>query len=118
LLKFRNISFNNQHKLFFSSPLPIVGAFVTGICLSLLFSACSSTSTVNSSNSSAIPQGNSVSSKATVVRFGYQKSNILLKTKGVLEKRLSPDGISVEWIEFPAGPQLLEAMNVGSISDT
>jgi sulfonate transport system substrate-binding protein len=115
LIKFRNIPFNNEHKLFFSSVLPIAGAFVTGLSLSLLFAACSSTSTVNSSNSSAIPVSNSASSKATVVRFGYQKSNILLRNKGVLEKRLSPDGISVEWIEFPAGPQLLEAMNVGSI---
>ncbi|RCJ16693.1 sulfonate ABC transporter substrate-binding protein [Nostoc sp. ATCC 43529] len=93
----------------------MAGAFVTGVCLSLLFAACSSTSTVNSPNPSATSVANSASSKATLVRFGYQKSNILLKNKGVLEKRLSPDGISVEWVEFPAGPQLLEAMNVGSI---
>ena len=115
LIKFRNIPFNNQHKLLFSSPLAIAGAFVTGLCLSVLFAACSSPSTVNSSNPSATPVSNSAFSKATVLRFGYQKSNILLRNKGVLEKRLSPDGISVEWIEFPAGPQLLEAMNVGSI---
>jgi len=107
--------FNNQNKLFFCSFLPIAGAFVTGVCLSLLFAACSSTSTVNSPNPSATSVANSASNKATLVRFGYQKSNILLKNKGVLEKRLSPDGISVEWIEFPAGPQMLEAMNVGSI---
>lgn len=112
LIAIRN-SFSNQNKLF--SFLPIAGAFVTGVCLSLLFAACSSTSTVNSPNPSATSVANSASSKATLVRFGYQKSNILLKNKGVLEKRLSPDGISVEWIEFPAGPQLLEAMNVGSI---
>ncbi|ACC79375.1 sulfonate ABC transporter substrate-binding protein [Nostoc punctiforme] len=115
LVKIRNIPFNNQHKLFFSSPLPITGAFVTGLCLSVLFAACSSPSTVSSSNPSATSVSNSASSKATVLRFGYQKSNILLRNKGVLEKRLSPNGISVEWIEFPAGPQLLEAMNVGSI---
>lgn len=111
-IKIRN-SFNNQNKLF--SSLPIAGAFVTGLCLSMLFAACSSPSTINSSNPSATPVSNSASSKATVLRFGYQKSNILLRNKGVLEKRLSPDGISVQWIEFPAGPQLLEAMNVGSI---
>lgn len=110
----RNL-FNNQNKLFFCSFLPVAGAFVTGVCLSLLFAACSSTSTVNSPNPSATSVANSASNKATLVRFGYQKSNILLKNKGVLEKRLSPDGISVEWIEFPAGPQMLEAMNVGSI---
>ncbi|MBN3949821.1 MAG: sulfonate ABC transporter substrate-binding protein [Nostoc sp. NMS7] len=115
LIKLRNIPFHNQYKFFFSSPLPIVGAFVTGLCLSLLFAACSSTSTVNSSNPSATSVGNSAASKATVVRFGYQKSTILLRTKGVLEKRLAPEGITVKWSEFQAGPQLLEAMNVGSI---
>jgi sulfonate transport system substrate-binding protein len=115
LIEFRNILFNNQHKLFFSSPLPTVGAFVTGLSLSLLFAACSSTPTVNTPNANATSQGNSTSSKATVVRFGYQKSTILLRTRGVLEKRLAPEGITVKWTEFQAGPQLLEAMNVGSI---
>jgi len=38
-----------------------------------------------------------------------------LKTKGLLEEKLTPLGYSVEWTEFPAGPQLLEALNVGSI---
>ncbi|MCC5647116.1 sulfonate ABC transporter substrate-binding protein [Nostoc sp. CHAB 5824] len=115
LIKLRDIPFNNQHKVFFFSILPIVGAFVTGLCLSLLFAACSSTSTVNSSNPSATSVSNSASNKATIVRFGYQKSTILLRTKGVLEKRLTPEGITVQWTEFQAGPQLLEAMNVGSI---
>ncbi|MEH2146113.1 hypothetical protein [Nostoc sp.] len=96
LIKIRNIPFNNQHKLFFSSPLPIAGAFVAGLCLSVLFAACSSTPTVNSPNPSATSVSNSASSKATVVRFGYQKSTILLRTKGVLEKRLTPEGITVK----------------------
>ncbi|MEH2441604.1 hypothetical protein [Nostoc sp.] len=39
----------------------------------------------------------------------------LLKIKGLLEKRLNPLGIKVEWSKFAAGPQLLEAMNVGSV---
>jgi sulfonate transport system substrate-binding protein len=93
----------------------MMGAFLTGLSLSLLFAACSSPSTVNSPNTSATSVSNSSATKANVLRFGYQKSNILLRTKGVLEKRLSPEGVSVQWIEFPAGPQLLEAMNVGSI---
>ena len=52
-----------------------------------------------------------------VVRIGFQKYGtlILLKTKGLLEEKLTPLGYSVEWTEFPAGPQLLEALNVGSI---
>jgi sulfonate transport system substrate-binding protein len=51
------------------------------------------------------------------IRIGYQKFGILsiLKARGTLEKRLKSQGIKVKWIQFPAGPQLLEALNVGSI---
>jgi len=51
------------------------------------------------------------------LRIGYQKYGTLtlLKAKGDLEKRLAPWGIAVKWTEFPAGPQLLEGLNVGSI---
>jgi sulfonate transport system substrate-binding protein len=51
------------------------------------------------------------------LRIGYQKYGtlIILKTKGTLEKRLASLGYSVEWKEFPGGPQLLEALNVGAI---
>ena len=53
-----------------------------------------------------------------VLRIGLQKSASLLvlqKAQGTLEKRLAPLGVTVKWIEFPAGPQLLEGLNVGSI---
>jgi sulfonate transport system substrate-binding protein len=52
-----------------------------------------------------------------VVRIGFQKYGtlILLKAKGLLEEKLKPQGYTVEWTEFPGGPQLLEALNVGSI---
>lgn len=52
-----------------------------------------------------------------VLRIGYQKYGtlILLKATGALEKRLAPLGIKVTWTEFPAGPQLLEGLNVGSV---
>lgn len=100
---------SNHRKSFF--PNSILGAFVAGLCLSLLFAACTSNNPPNPTAQS----GNSTQNKAALVRFGYQKSEILLKAKGVLEKRLSPEGISVKWIEFPAGPQLLEAMNANSI---
>jgi sulfonate transport system substrate-binding protein len=51
------------------------------------------------------------------VRIGFQKYGklILLKAKGSLEKKLEPLGFKVTWTEFPAGPQLLEAVNVGAI---
>ncbi len=32
-----------------------------------------------------------------------------------LEQRLAPLGLKVRWVEFPAGPQLLEGLAVGSI---
>jgi sulfonate transport system substrate-binding protein len=52
-----------------------------------------------------------------LLRIGYQKYGTLtiLKARGELEKRLAPQGIEVRWTEFPAGPQLLEGLNVGSI---
>ncbi len=52
-----------------------------------------------------------------VVRIGYQKYGtlILLKAKGGLDAALKPLGYTVTWTEFPAGPQLLEALNAGAI---
>ncbi|MGE6495616.1 sulfonate ABC transporter substrate-binding protein [Cupriavidus metallidurans] len=52
-----------------------------------------------------------------LLRIGYQKYGTLtlLKARGTLEKRLAPQGITVKWTEFPAGPQLLEGLNVGAI---
>jgi sulfonate transport system substrate-binding protein len=52
-----------------------------------------------------------------VIRIGYQKYGtlVLLKARGSLEKRLAPMHVAVKWTEFPAGPQLLEGLNVGSI---
>ncbi|ENT6811961.1 sulfonate ABC transporter substrate-binding protein [Enterobacter kobei] len=50
------------------------------------------------------------------LRIGYQKgsvSMVLAKSHQLLEKRF-PD-TKFAWIEFPAGPQMLEALNVGSI---
>ncbi|WP_083259142.1 sulfonate ABC transporter substrate-binding protein [Variovorax boronicumulans] len=52
------------------------------------------------------------------LRIGYQKSAslfVLQKAQGTLEKKLSPLGFGVKWVEFPAGPQLLEGLNVGAV---
>ena len=38
----------------------------------------------------------------------------LLRTRKQLEGKLGPD-VEVEWLQFAAGPQMLEALNVGSI---
>lgn len=50
------------------------------------------------------------------IRFGFQKSAInfsLLKQQQILEKRFP--NTTIRWNEFPAGPQILEALAVGSI---
>jgi sulfonate transport system substrate-binding protein len=52
-----------------------------------------------------------------VVRIGFQKYGklVLLKGRGVLDEKLKPLGYKVSWTEFPSGPPLLEALNVGAI---
>ena len=55
---------------------------------------------------------------AQTVRIGYQKSAslfVLQKAQGTLEKQLAPLNVGVKWVEFPAGPQLLEGLNVGAV---
>lgn len=50
------------------------------------------------------------------LRIGYQKGSIALvlaKEQGLLEKRFA--NTQVQWVEFPAGPQMLEALNIGSL---
>lgn len=59
----------------------------------------------------------SVQAQDKVVRIGFQKYGklVLLKSKGTLEPKLKALGYSVVWTEFPSGPPLLEALNVGAI---
>jgi sulfonate transport system substrate-binding protein len=65
----------------------------------------------------ALPSAPAGAADGKTLRIGYQKYGtlIILKTKGTLEKRLAALGYGVEWKEFPGGPQLLEALNVGAI---
>ena len=51
------------------------------------------------------------------MRIGFQKYGklVLLKSKGTLESKLKAAGYQVVWTEFPSGPPLLEALNVGAI---
>jgi sulfonate transport system substrate-binding protein len=52
-----------------------------------------------------------------VVRIAHQKLSTLalLKSTGRLEEKLKTLGYTVTWTEFPAGPQLLEGLNVGAV---
>ena len=61
-------------------------------------------------------QGTPVAQGPGQLRIGYQKSAVnlvILKQQGVLEKRFP--STKIQWLEFPAGPQLLEALSVGSL---
>lgn len=55
--------------------------------------------------------------QAKLFRVGWQKGSNLavLKARGNLDARLKKEGVEVRWIEFTAGPQMLEGLNVGSI---
>lgn len=68
----------------------------------------------NSHSHSAGPGG---TASGTVLRIGYQKGGSLnlLRLQGNLEKRLAKQGVTVQWLNFPAGPQLMEGLGANSI---
>jgi sulfonate transport system substrate-binding protein len=51
------------------------------------------------------------------IRIGYQKNGILVvaRQQAALEKHFEALGIVISWVDFPAGPPMLEAMNAGSV---
>jgi sulfonate transport system substrate-binding protein len=55
--------------------------------------------------------------ETVTLNIGFQKYGILpiVKARGTLETALKDQGVNVKWVEFPAGPQLLEGLNVGSV---
>lgn len=50
--------------------------------------------------------------------IGYQKTGlpVIAKQQQIIEKALESKGVTVKWVEFTAGPPLIEALNVGSIN--
>ena len=64
----------------------------------------------------ALPLARPARADARELRIGYQKSSVnLMVTR---ERRLldaALPGVPVKWVEFPAGPQILEALAVGSL---
>ncbi|HXZ07453.1 MAG TPA: sulfonate ABC transporter substrate-binding protein [Paraburkholderia sp.] len=65
------------------------------------------------------PLGNAAHAQGTdkKLRIGFQKYGnfVVLKARGTLEKKLASQGVTVQWLEFPAGPQLLEGLNAGAV---
>ncbi|MBD2207159.1 aliphatic sulfonate ABC transporter substrate-binding protein [Calothrix sp. FACHB-1219] len=69
----------------------------------------------NQSPTNNVADVNTSKIKTKVLRMGYQQAGDLVRVTKVLEKRLEPLGVKVEWAQFAQGPQLMEAMNVGKI---
>lgn len=106
-------------------------AAASALLLAVVLSAC------NGSGGGGSPEGRPVSEGAAApnssnpasadapsetrditIRIGYQKYGTIniLKADGALDRRLEEErNIKIEWTAFPGGPQLLEALNVGSI---
>lgn len=65
--------------------------------------------------SATSPPSAVATNKSEVLRIGYQTFGQLLLAKalGYIDRDLSHHGISVEWVEFPAGLQLVDALQAG-----
>lgn len=66
--------------------------------------------------SATLLASNRVGAAGSELRIGYQKSSVNLmvtRERRLLEARLP--GTSLKWVEFPAGPQILEALSVDSL---
>jgi sulfonate transport system substrate-binding protein len=70
----------------------------------------------NTAVGNAVQTGSRTASLPKEIRIGFQKSSVnltLLKHRRALEQQLK--GVKISWFEFTAGPQMLEALSVGSI---
>ncbi|MEI9405190.1 sulfonate ABC transporter substrate-binding protein [Mesorhizobium argentiipisi] len=49
--------------------------------------------------------------------IGYQKTGlpVIARQQQIIEKALADKGVAVKWVEFTAGPPLVEALSVGAI---
>jgi sulfonate transport system substrate-binding protein len=66
--------------------------------------------------SATLVAGAGARAAAAELRIGYQKSSVnlmVVRERRLLDARLP--GTALKWIEFPAGPQILEALSVGSL---
>ncbi|GEO25298.1 sulfonate ABC transporter substrate-binding protein [Alicyclobacillus acidoterrestris] len=76
-------------------------------------SGCGNSTTTGNTGTGA---ATSATDKGTI-RIGYQLygTSGVMMDRGILDKQLKKLGYKVQWIQFPGGPQLLQAMNAGAI---
>ena len=65
-----------------------------------------------------ISTGPSMAAELSELKIGYQKTGlpVIARQQGIIEKAFEAQGTKVSWVEFTAGPPLVEALNVGSIN--
>ncbi|MBD2535833.1 aliphatic sulfonate ABC transporter substrate-binding protein [Nostoc flagelliforme FACHB-838] len=106
----KNRHITRRHALF---------AFGYSLVLTTVFSCSNSPN--NSQQQSASSASNVASSNTSankvirIVRSKQLTALAVLEEKGILAERLKPLGYRVEWPEFAAGPQQLEALNAGAL---
>jgi sulfonate transport system substrate-binding protein len=64
------------------------------------------------------PLSNAIAATPDTISLGFQKTGIPLVARElkIFEKRFEPRGIKVNWVEFPSGLTLLQALDIGQIS--
>ncbi|KYC38959.1 ABC transporter substrate-binding protein [Scytonema hofmannii PCC 7110] len=103
-------------KIFHRFTLLLVPGLLTfATSLTLISCTQESQKALNQSSANQVADNQKSEIKTKVLRMGYQQAGDLVRVTKVLEKRLEPLGIKVEWAQFAQGPQLMEAMNVGKI---
>ncbi len=91
---------------------------IAGLLLAIFMALVSACGSGGKETNAAAAPSETKETRDIAIRIGYQKYGTIniLKADGSLDKRLAEErNIKIEWIEFPGGPQLLEALNVGSI---
>ena len=89
----------------------------TWIVAAMVLSASCEIMGCSNRNAGAVQSGTGKSGTGRVLRIGYGKggSMEIVRQKGVLEKRLAPEGVTIQWLNFPMGPQMMEAIGTGSL---
>ncbi|MFB2891823.1 aliphatic sulfonate ABC transporter substrate-binding protein [Aerosakkonemataceae cyanobacterium BLCC-F50] len=67
------------------------------------------------STTASTPTATSTNKVVRVVRSKQLTALAVLEKQGTLSEKLAPLGYKVEWLEFAAGPQQLEAINTGNL---
>ncbi|QLE57319.1 aliphatic sulfonate ABC transporter substrate-binding protein [Nostoc sp. TCL26-01] len=94
--------------------------FALGYSLVLSTTIFSCSNSQNSPQQQAASPTSNVASNTTnklvrIVRSKQLTALAVLEQKRILEKRLEPLGYKIEWPEFAAGPQQLEALNTNAL---